>query len=138
MVNRVFVDANVILDFILKREKFESAKILFELGERNKIKLFISSSILHIIAHWLIKKLGSDITKSTMLYLLEHIKVIEGSHDCSVKALESKFNDIEDALQYYIALQNNMNFIISFDKGFQKYSSTKLPIINVDDFLEII
>ena len=53
MANRIFVDADVILDFILKREKFESAKILFELEERNQIKLYISSSILPFIAHCL-------------------------------------------------------------------------------------
>ena len=67
MVNKIFVDANVILDFILKRKQFESAKILFELAERNRIRLFISSSVLHIIAHWLTKYLGSDISKTTML-----------------------------------------------------------------------
>jgi predicted nucleic acid-binding protein len=136
MKSKVFLDANVILDFILKREKFESAKILFELGERNEIKLFISSSILHIIAHWLKKHLGSDVTKATMLSLLDHIKVVEGNHDCSVKALESDFTDIEDAFQYFIALQNKMDFIISFDKGFQKYSSEKLRIINAEGFLK--
>jgi predicted nucleic acid-binding protein len=136
MANKVFVDANVILDFILKREKFESAKILFELGERNQLKLYISSSILHIIAYWLTKHLGSTVTKTTMLILLEHIKVLEGSHDCAVRALESDFNDIEDAFQYFIALQNKMDFIISFDKGFQKFSSEKLQIIEVEEFLK--
>ena len=137
MVNKIFVDANVILDFILKRKQFESAKILFELAERNRIRLFISSSVLHIIAHWLTKYLGSDISKTTMLSLLNLVKVIEGNHDCAVKALESKFVDIEDGFQYFIALLNKMDYIVSFDIGFQKYSSEKLPIINIDEYFRI-
>jgi predicted nucleic acid-binding protein len=137
MANKVFVDANVILDFILKRKQFESAKTLFELAERNRIKLFISSSLLHIIAHWLTKSLGSNISKTTMLSLLNLVQVVEGNHDCAVQSLESKFVDIEDGFQYFIALMNKMDYIISFDKGFQKYSSEKLPIISIDEYLRI-
>jgi predicted nucleic acid-binding protein len=129
MAIRVFLDANVILDFVLKRENYQSVKVLFELEEKNKIKLFMSNSILHIIAHWLTKYLGSAIAKTTMLKLLDHIKVVEGNHDSSVKALESKFNDIEDAIQYHIALHNKMDFIISLDQNFQKFTSNNLPIL---------
>ena len=136
MTIRVFLDANVILDFVLKRENYQSVKVLFELEEKNKIKLFMSTSILHIIAHWITKYLGSGTAKTIMLKILDHIKVLEGNHDSSIKALESDFTDIEDAIQYYIALHIKMDFIISLDKNFQKYSSEKLRIVNVNEFLE--
>ena len=63
--------------------------------------------------------------------------VFNHNHDCAVKALESKFVDIEDGFQYFIALLNKMDYIVSFDKSFQKYSSEKLPIINIDEYFRI-
>lgn len=130
MANKVFLDANVILDFILKRENYQSIKLIFELEERNRIKLFMSLSVLHIVAHWLTKYLGNEVTKITMLRLLDHIKIVDGNHNICVKALESAFNDIEDAIQYQVALHHKIDFIISSDKDFQKYSSEKLPIVD--------
>ena len=41
---KLFLDTNIVLDFILKREGFaKEAAIIFDLGERKKIQLFLSS-----------------------------------------------------------------------------------------------
>lgn len=138
MATKVFLDANVLLDFVLKRKNHQVITSIFELEEHHKVKLFISSSILHIIGYWLSKYLGSTTAKITMIKLLSRVKVVEGSHESSVMALESDFSDIEDALQYSTALLNKMAYLISFDKGFQKFSSKKLPIIDAEAFLKII
>ena len=103
---------------------------IFILEEKQKIKLFISSSILHIVSYWLTKSLGFVVAKMTLLKLMNHVRVIGGNHESSIRALESDFTDIEDGLQYFTALVNKMDYIISFDKGFQKFSSEKLPIID--------
>ncbi len=130
MATKVFLDANVILDFVLKRNNHETVRSIFLLEEQQKINLFVSSSILHIVSYWLTRSLGSIVAKTTLLKLLDHVKVVESNHESSVRALESEFTDIEDALQYFTALSNKMDYIISFDKGFLKFNSEKLPIVN--------
>ncbi|HTN19282.1 MAG TPA: PIN domain-containing protein [Pelobium sp.] len=137
MATKVFLDANVILDFVLKRNKYEMVRSIFMLEEQQKIKLFVSSSILHIISYWLTKNLGSTVAKTTLLKFLDHIKVVEGNHESSVKALESNFTDIEDALQYFTALLNKMDYVVSFDKGFQKFNSDKLQIIDAQTLVSL-
>ncbi len=43
-MTKIFLDTNVVLDFILKREGFaKEAAIIFDLGEREKLQLTLSS-----------------------------------------------------------------------------------------------
>ena len=138
MALKIFLDANVILDFVLKRKNYEDVKLIFELEEKRNIKLFISSSILHIIGYWLTKYLGAVVAKTTILKLLEHIKVIDGKHESALEALKSDFIDIEDALQYFIALNHKMDYLLSFDVDFQKFNSKKLPIVDIKKFNTLV
>ncbi|TKB98586.1 type II toxin-antitoxin system VapC family toxin [Pedobacter cryophilus] len=138
MAFKIFLDANVILDFVLKRKNYEDVKLIFEQEEKGNIKLFISSSILHIIGYWLTKYLGVDVAKTTLLKLLEHIKVIDSNHEGALDALKSDSKDIEDALQYFTALNHKMDYLISFDIDFQKFANAKLPIVDVKDFIKLV
>lgn len=138
MATKVFLDANVLLDYILKRENYESSRMIFEMEDRHKVRLFISCSILHIVGHFLSKTLGSPLAKITIMKLLDHVKVVGGNHESTLMALESDFSDIEDSLQYHTALINKMDYLVSLDKGFQKFSSKKLPIVDVDSFLKSV
>lgn len=137
MATKVLLDANVLLEYVLKRENYEKVKTIFELEGRHKVKLFISCSILHIVGHFLSKSYGVLIAKATMKQMLNHVKVVGGSDESSLKALESDFTDIEDALQYYTALLHKMDYVVSFDKGFLKFNSDKLPIIDAQTMVAL-
>jgi len=138
MALKIFLDANVILDFVLKRKNYEDVKLIFEQEEKGNIKLFIGSSILHIIGYWLTKYLGAVVAKTTILKLLEHIKVVDGNREIALDALQSNFIDIEDALQYFTALHHKLDYLLSFDVDFQKFSSKKLPIVDVKKFNTLV
>lgn len=138
MALKIFLDANIILEFVLKRKNFEDVKSIFEIEQNAKIKLYISSSILHIIGYWLTKYLGVDVAKTTLLKLLEHIKVIDSNHEGTLEALKSDFKDIEDAIQYFTALNHKMDYLISFDIDFKKFANSKLPIVDVKDFIKLM
>ena len=131
MAFSVFLDANVVLDYALKRDNYSQVKMLFELEQQSKIKLYMSSSIVHVIGYFLTKFIGSTLAKTTILKLLSVVQIVDGSHDTTLLALQSENPDIEDALQYQIAIKNKMDFFISSDKNFQKYSLLNLPIITV-------
>ena len=55
MAFKVFLDANVILGYVLKRDDYIQAKALFELEQELKIKFYMSSSVVHIIGYFLTK-----------------------------------------------------------------------------------
>lgn len=136
MAIKVFLDANIILEYILKREKYNEAAVIFQSQKESKVRLFVSSSVLHIVGYYLTKKLGVKIAKLTLVRFLDIAKVIDANHNYAIMALESDFLDIEYAIQYYTALKNRMDYLITFDKDFQKFSSDKLEILNPQIFAQ--
>lgn len=133
MASKIFLDANVILDYVLKRKNYDKIRYLFELESKSRIKFYMSSSIVHITGYFLTKYIGSSMAKTTILKLLNNIQVVDGSHDTAVLAMQSENPDIEDALQYEIAIKNKMDYYLSSDKKLIKYSIIKLPIITIPE-----
>lgn len=135
MASKVFLDANVILDFTLKRESYPAAKQLMEKIVAGEIYGYISPSIVHISGYWLSKAYGTSKAKELLLTLMADIKVIEIPHEVALLALNSKITDIEDALQYYTALHHQLDAFISRDKNLQKAAIPSLPIYSPEAFL---
>lgn len=133
MASKIFLDANVILDYVLKRKNYDEIKMLFQFEQDSKIKFYMSSSIVHIVGYFLTKAVGSSVAKTTILKLLNTIQVIDGNHIAAVLATQSDNPDIEDALQYEIAIKNKMDYFLSSDKNLQKYSAKNLSVISISE-----
>ncbi|MFD2863298.1 type II toxin-antitoxin system VapC family toxin [Mucilaginibacter antarcticus] len=136
MAFKVFLDANVLLDFTLQREKYEVSKSLMQGIINGDFQAFITPSIVHITGYWLTKAYGAAKAKEILLNLLTDIKIIDCSHKITVTALSSAMVDIEDALQYYTALDHKLDFFISRDKQLQKVAIPNLPVYLPENFLD--
>lgn len=136
MASRVFLDANILLDFTLKRESYPVTREIMELVINGQIQAFITPSIVHILGYWLTKSYGNAQAKDLLLMLLADVNVIDISHEITLTALHSKIKDIEDALQYYTAIHHKLDFFISRDKNLQKAAIPTLPVYTPDDFLK--
>lgn len=138
MVYKVFLDANIVLDFLLKRADYESAKKLMQLIVEHKIRGFVTPSIIHILAYWLGKIYGSEKSRQLIQSLIFHVEVIDCTHDMVEIALQSNMTDIEDALQYYTAIEHKLNYFISRDKQLKKSATNLLPVLSLDEFLNVV
>ncbi len=126
------------MDFTLKREFYLVARRIIEGVLSGEVKAYISTSIVHIAGYWLSKYYGTPKAKELLLTLLADIQIIDVDHETTIRALHSKVNDIEDALQYYTALHHKLDFFISRDKNFQKSSVPILPVLSPQEFLKMI
>ena len=135
MASKVFLDANVLLDFTLKREDYEQSKQIIELAVNGSIQAFITPSIVHIAGNWLTKAYGNAKAKELLLTLMADVTVIDLPHEVVLNALHSKITDIEDALQYYTAVHHKLDFFISRDKQLQKQSIPLLPVYTPKELL---
>ena len=136
MAASVFLDANIVLDFLLKRKDYEDARKVMVLVLEKKIKAFISPSILHIVSYWLTKAYGSAKSKDLLLLLLSDVRIIDANQEVVNLTLTSQIDDIEDALQYYTALHHKIDFFVSRDRKLQEQALTLLPVYNLPEFLE--
>ena len=135
MSKRVFIDTNVMLDFLGERKPFYTsiAKIA-TMGEKGELALVVSPISFATVNYFLSKFESSKIASEK----LRKFKII--SEICSLdgqtieKGLNSSFKDFEDALQYFSATESNCELILSRNgKGFKK---SLLPVMTPDEFLK--
>lgn len=136
MAIKIFLDANILLDFTLKREAYPVARKIIEQAVSGQVQAFITPSIVHIVGYWLTKAYGNAKAKELLLTLLADVNVIDIDHEITLAALHSKIKDIEDALQYYTAIHHKVDYFISRDKDLQKVSIPTLPVYTPDQFLK--
>ncbi len=138
MTSKVFLDANILLDFTLKRDEYEESRKVVELAVNGIIQAFITPSIVHIVGYWLTKAYGNAKAKELLLTLMADVTVIDLPHEIVLNALHSKITDIEDALQYYTAVHHRLDYFISRDKQLQKQGIPVLPIYSPKELLSEI
>ena len=136
MAFKVFLDVNIVLDLTLKREAYAEAEQIFERIINGRIQGYITPAVVHMAGYWLTKYYGASQAKKLLLLLLADVKVIDISHEITIAALNSKINDIEDALQYYTAIHHKLDCFISRDKRLKKDSLAILPVYTSSEFLK--
>ncbi len=136
MAFKIFLDANILLDFTLKRQSYEISKRVIDLSVHGHVQAFITPSVVHIVGYWLSKAYGNAKARDILLTLLSDVQVIDIDHEVTLSALHSKMNDIEDALQYYTAMHHKIDYFVSRDKHLQKSAIPVLPVYTPDEFLE--
>ena len=125
---KLFLDTNIFLDLILKREYFEEAVIIFNAIEKNIFEAVILDITLLNIDH-VAKKQIKDIRE--FLTIVNSIfKVIGASNNMIADALTMENNDLEDNLQYISAKSFNCDLIITNDKNF--YSEDIITLNSVE------
>ena len=133
--DRVFVDTDVVLDLLTKREPFfQSAILLFNLAEQKEIDAYISPISISNLFYILRKINGNAAAISAINKLRLILGIVRMDQRVVDFALTSGFNDIEDALQYYTAVENNMEVLIT--RNVKDYKKRDIQIMTCDEYLE--
>ncbi len=132
---KILVDTDVVMDFITKREPFDKeAAHLFNLADRKKVDLNVSSLCLNNIYYLLRKMSGHKKTLSILKILIEIVGVLSVDKQVVIKALNSKFNDFEDAIQHFSAVENgNIDLIIR--RNLKDYNQSKIAFMTAGSFI---
>jgi predicted nucleic acid-binding protein len=133
MFDRIFLDTNVVLDFVLNRESFiDEAEKIFLLQENEHATLHVSALTLANVAY-IVKGNGKnpfEITES----LLQWVKVVDLKLSHFEKTVQSQFHDFEDGLQFFAAIEiSGIDAIITRDKG--DFNLSTIPVYTPKEFL---
>ncbi|MBC7535856.1 MAG: PIN domain-containing protein [Ferruginibacter sp.] len=134
----IFLDTNVIIDFLADRRPFSlTAAEIFNASLSGNVKLFISSVSFNNIYYILRQSLSHNVTIKLLEELSEMTEIVAVTKTIIKKSLKSEFKDVEDAIQYNCALTiNKIDFIVTRDsKDFKKSS---LPVMNPQEAIGII
>ncbi len=136
MALKIFFDTNVILDFSIRRTPHPGIfNQIFDMVNMGKVQGFVTVSIIQTCSFYMLKYLDYQRTNTLLEMIIFHFNFLNGDKKTVLTALKSDHRDIEDAIHYFIALENEMDAIVTSDKGFIKLSSPTLPVYSPTDLL---
>ncbi len=135
-MKKLFLDTNIVLDLLAKRDPFyNEAASLFSMADKKKIQLSVSALTFATVNYIVSRQKSEEEAKIILrkLKLLVHVVSLDGKVvDLSLN--DSDFTDFEDALQYYSALENGVDVIIT--RNLKDFRKAQLPVMTAAQFLK--
>jgi predicted nucleic acid-binding protein len=130
----LFIDTNVLIDLIDKREPFyKDVAIIFSLAENKKFKL-ATSSLSFVNTFYVVSKSSSGLLVLDALKKIRIICAISNIDEIVVdQSLISNFNDFEDAVQYFSAIHHKCDIIITRNK--KDFKNSEIPVMTPMELL---
>ena len=133
----ILFDTNILLDVLINRKPFvvPSAKLV-SLVESNIIEGYLCATTLTTIDYLIAKAHNRQRAKIEIQKLIDLFKIADVNKKVLSLYLQSKFNDFEDAVQYFSAECVSVDGLVT--RNTKDYRETKLPIYTPDELLSII
>ena len=137
-MKQIFCDTNIIIDLLADRSPFsEYAAILFQLAKENKIKIYISA-ISFNNTYYIIRKVTSHKKALSLISEIEdYVGIQETNRKILRKAIKSNFNDFEDAIQYYSAIELGEIDIIT-TRDLKDFKKSELPVLSPETTVKLL
>lgn len=133
---KVFIDTNVFIDFIARREDFfKPAANIFNLGIRGEIKLFATSLSYATCIFVAQKVLGKDGVRKAMQIIDNYIQISTMDAKQCHNALFSQMPDFEDMLQFESAYAAGCDVILTRNK--KHFPQDLIQVLTPDEFFEV-
>ena len=136
MKRKVFVDTDIIYDLLAKRDPFYlAAARLFTLADEGKIQVFISALSLPNVHYLLSKKKSEEEAKQILRKFKILVNVTPLDEKIIDLALNSEFSDFEDAIQYFSALQSEVEVLLT--RNLKDYKKAQISVLTAQDFINL-
>jgi len=134
-MKKLFVDTNIVIDLLSRREPYyDEAATLFSLADKNQVELSVSSLTIANTSYILLRQIGSIKAKSILRKLRLITKILPLDDKIVGLALNDEtFSDFEDGLQYFTAIENGQETIIT--RNLKDFKNSKLPTITAKQFI---
>ena len=134
---KIFLDCDIIIDVLAQRgEHYTPAATLLSLAERKKLEAFTSPLAIANV-HYILSRFGNkDKARSSIRKLRSFISIVPVDERVIDLALNSKFLDLEDAIQYYAAYQAGIEFLIT--RNVMDYKHADISVCTADQYLRIL
>jgi predicted nucleic acid-binding protein len=125
---RIFLDANILVSVLNKEYPlFTYAARIVSLADNKKFTVFTSPVCLAIAFYFAEKKSGTQLAKQKIKLLSEKILIADVGKNEVMQALENRqVNDFEDGIEYYTAINNKCEVIVTEDTSDFYFSDIKV------------
>jgi predicted nucleic acid-binding protein len=136
-MSRILIDTNIVIDLLSRRKEFyDEAANLFSRADKNELVLTISS-LTFANTNYILTKLKTAKEAREILRKFKFLVEILSLDDkiTQLALSDDDFPDFEDGLQYYSAMENQIDLIITRNK--KDFKNSNIPVFTAKEFLAI-
>ena len=135
---KLLIDTNVVLDILLRREPhYESAARVAVLSEKAFIACYVSASAVTDIYYIAQRELkNKELINNLLAKLFETFRIAAVSEVSIHEALDLKWDDFEDCVQYTSGKSINADYIIT--RNTKDFVKSQITAMSPKEFLDIV
>lgn len=127
----LFVDTDIVLDLLARREPFyPAAAQLFSQAEVGSVTLCVSSLTFSNLFYILRKQVSGQQAHGILRTFKQLVSVIAVDDAIVEQALQAGFTDFEDALQYFTALSAGCTALIT--RNVRHYRKSTIKVVTAE------
>lgn len=139
MMKKVFLDTNVLIDYLARRGQFfQPAAQIVQLGQDNKCKLLVSA-LSFATASFILEshhKLSNETIAQKFAMFVRMCNVTPVDSLIIDEAIASRFSDFEDAMQYYSAIREGADAIIT--RNCSDFEAAQIEVYEPQLFIDML
>ena len=133
---KIFIDCNIIIDLLGKREPhYIFAAKLFSLVDDQIISGFTSPLVISNSFYILKKQIGNKQGYSQLKKIYDMLNIVKINKKITDNAFSNNYKDLEDDIHYFAALEANLDFLITRNK--KNFKNNKIKILTAEEFIKI-
>lgn len=136
---RAFLDTNVVVDYMTKREGFyDNAAIIMSLAKHKRIKLYVASMSFATASYLMAKHYHNDTSaiKLAISNFIKYCNVTVVDRATVESSVASGFADFEDGMQNACAIDCRADYIIT--RNTADFSQSIIRAVEPNQFLNIL
>ena len=135
-MTRLFLDTNIVIDLLERREPFcHDAVRLFTMAYNKQVQIIVSP-MTYSTASFLLRKHGPEGVRNLLSNFRQLSHVATTNERTVDDSWASQFKDFEDAMQYYTALKAKVDVIIT--RNGKDFAASKIPVMTATEYLASI
>lgn len=146
---RVFLDTNVILEYLMQREQVDTVERLIDNLQSSGGEMYMSAgcfyTILYVLDNYFRKELEisnpdrTSAVRSLAGQLLDVFRVAEHDNQSLLDGVcNEAFTDLEDGCQYHVALKAECKYLLTFNKKHYPMESHDIEVMTPYEFTSVI
>ena len=134
---KVFFDTNIMIDVIGRREMFCLPSLqIMSLADRGLVRVYVSA-LSYATASFILSKYNKELDIFSEFSKFMKITITTPVDYSTIeKSIESKFKDFEDAMQYFSAKHEDIDYIITRNK--KDYPVSDIPVFEPQEFIDYL
>ena len=133
---KLFIDTNILLDVLHSRQPFvQDSSSIWSLVEREQVEGFISAISFNNVYYIVRRTLGNKTAYNAMAIMRDMFRIVNLDERILNKAIDNKFNDFEDAIQFFSAIHAGVDYIIT--RNIKDFPKEDIPVLMPEALLSM-